>query len=234
MIMYHTKEVMNFNKPMTNFEPKPQPAREGGELTPIRFGELSVGSKFVYGGCWLVKTGDYVAESDSKRDKTTYLFFKKDVVKSNKRTGDVGFFYCPYIPGLPANGSLQPTDFKESRTKMVPKDDLFTATSVFVEKPKLQCEIIITPGFNIHQLKVVCSDGYRWETHFKGEMSGSWSTPIRLKNIELILKYDREEIQLYYEDKKVWYKEFYGWEGVTTCSINIRDMVLDSLKYKPN
>lgn len=82
--MYHTKEVLCFNEPITNLKSNHQPVREGVKLAPIRFGELGVGSQFVYGGCWLVKTGEYAAESDNKRGKIYYLFFKKDLVSGIK------------------------------------------------------------------------------------------------------------------------------------------------------
>lgn len=205
---------------MTNFEPKPQPAREDVELTPIRFGELGVGSKFVYGGCWLVKTGDYAAESDCRRGKTSYLFFKKDVVRGIKT-------FSEDYPLLHEKGAIRPTNFIEPRTKIVSKDDLFTATSDFVEKPKPQWEIIITPGFDIHRIEVVCNDGYRWENTFKGDLNGSWSIPIRLKGIVFTLMYDHEEIQLYFEDQKIWCKVFSSWVGINTCTILIKDVRLD-------
>lgn len=205
---------------MTNFEPKPQPAIVGVALAPIRFGELGVGSKFVYGGCWLVKTGDYAAESDRRRGKTSYLFFKKDVVKGIKT-------FSEDSPLLHENGATSPTNFIEPRTKIVSKDDLFTATSDFVEKPKPQCEIVISPGENDHRVEVRGDNGYRWERTFKGDISRSWSVPLLLKNNEITLMYDNEELELYFEGMMIWSKKFHGWAGVHTCTICIKDFRLE-------
>lgn len=103
--MYHNKEVINLTPAIQDIKPTddrqdftiegwvypdkpPEIKHTGIESSPIlskiRFGELEVGDRFVFNGCWLVKTGEYSAESDKKRGKANYLFFKKDVVKRIK------------------------------------------------------------------------------------------------------------------------------------------------------
>lgn len=229
--MYHNKEVIDLVPSIQNIAPvDEQNLTNESPISDIRFGELGVGDKFVFDRCWLVKTGEYAAESDRKCGKQRYLFFKKDVVKSNKRTGDAGFCNRPYTPLLHANGSLQPTDFIKCKTEIVSdlRDELFSATAPFVEKQKPKCEIVIIPGADSHRVKVRDETGYRWETSFKGDLNKSWSIPLRLKNIELSLMYRSEEMRLYFEGKKIWSKEFYDWNGVHDCTIIIKDMRLES------
>lgn len=228
--MYHNKEVIDLVPSIQNVAPvDEQDLTNESPLSDIRFGELGVGDKFFFNRCWLVKTGEYAAESDRKSGKQGYLFFKKDVVKSIKRTGDVGFCNCPCTILSHANGSSQPTDFIKYKTKMVydSKDDMFSATSPFVEKQKPKCEIVIIPGTDSHRVKVRDDNGYRWETSFKGDLNKSWTIPLRLKNIELSLMYRSEEIKIYFEGEKIWSKEFYDWNGVNDCTITIKDIRLE-------
>lgn len=115
-------------------------------------------------------------------------------------------------------GSLQPTNFIEPRVGYLD------------EKPRLQPKwnIIITPGFDIHRVEVVCDNGYRWEDVFTGNLDGYWRVPIRLKIITLDLVYDGGEIQLYFEGEKIWCKEFASWAGINTCTITIENVCLDN------
>ena len=197
-MIYHTKELVNLNSPIPGVTPEVESEREMPTLSKVRFGELEVGDRFVFDGSWLVKTGDYNAESDRKRGKTSYLFFKKDVVK-----------YEP--PGR-----------------------LKTMKNV-VDEDKPQCSIIITTGYEKHTIEVLEGDDYRWATTFKADLNECWSVPIRLKNLELTLKFDDDKLMLCYLDKNsantdlstIWERPFYGWNGVNTCTITIKNIVLE-------
>lgn len=81
--MYHTQEILNLEKPnqicsndsTPKFSNEPPTERK-------RFGEVAVGSLFVYCGITLRKTGDRTAKSSGKRDIREFIFGKGDVVGS--------------------------------------------------------------------------------------------------------------------------------------------------------
>lgn len=225
--MYHNKEIMNLVPKVQDIKTDddsqdftiegwlypgkpPEVKRTNVETSPIlskiRFGELGVGDKFVFDGSWLIKTGEYSAESDRKRGKKNYLFFKKDIVQSIK-----------FI-------SLSDNLIKEKYDLF---DGHFDTLQYLQDSEKPQCEIVITPGQDRHHVEVLGNDGYRWETTFKGNLNESWCLPLRLKHYEFVLMYDCKEIQIYAEEQKIWCKDFFSWDGVHTCSILIKDIRLE-------
>lgn len=227
--MYHTKELENLAPRIQNNEPPVAEKDPANDKTPtlskIRFGELEVGDRFVFDGCWLVKTGEYAAETDCKRGKRSYLFFKKDVVKEEKVL-------------LHEDGSVKPTKFLEPKSNRSGKHDLFGDHSEILKPwtdyapPKPQCEIVITPGdpanYKANLIEVTDKNGYYWTAYFEGAIGGSWSVPIKLWHyVQLTLMYDGQNLYLYYKDKEVWKKSFDSWAGVHCCTIVIRDVQIE-------
>lgn len=231
MNMYHNKEIMNSKLSIIGDLPESEAEREEPTLSKIRFGELEVGDKFVFDGCWLVKTSEYRAESDKKRGKNHFLFFKKDIVQ-HEYLGDICHDEIDNHLLLHENGSDQATKFFTPKTgRFADKYDLFDSHFDTIKRwqnsEKPQCEIVITPGKDRHHVEVLGNDGYRWETTFKCNLNESWYLPLRLKHYEFILMYDCKEIQLYAEEKKIWCKDFLSWDMVHTCSIRIKDIRLE-------
>lgn len=242
--MFHTKELLHLNLTVPSTKPEVELEKETTILSKIRFGELAVGSKFIFNGVWLVKTGEYNAESDRKRGKNFYLFFKKDIVLGSAcndeldthdlKHNEAAFFHCPYMPG----------DEDEKVTPSTPgkKYGLFDEYEglKYWEDPnkKSPCQIIITQDSGGNSVEVL-QDDYRWVTQLSFDLANpSWSVPILLKECELILAYHGRALMLSYVDKKtgtanvVWSQAFDGWEKTSTpqdiykCTITINNMQL--------
>lgn len=80
--MYHTQEVTQmFSSRVGSFKEDPQ-QNDTPSWIQMRFGEISIGSHFVYNGERLVKTGSFHAESATPHGKNDYMFGKGDLVKS--------------------------------------------------------------------------------------------------------------------------------------------------------
>lgn len=281
--MFHVKELLCIESPITNVVPEVEPEKETPILSNIRFGELAVGDKFVFAGNWLVKTGDYAAESDKKRDKITYLFFKKDIVKhkpeaeeyskdwtlvdgrwhhiakynfKNKMSYYVDGEKVESDPFSHVDGSTQPTNFVESKINEISnnsnkfikkledagikssfnrgKYDLFDEFEgikhLADSEKKPVCQIVITQDEKGNSVEVV-DDDYRSTSPLDVDLSQSWSTPISLKNHELILSHYDGQLMLYRVNKNksayiVWRRPFDGWTGVHKCTISIKDIKL--------
>ena len=208
--------------------------RETPTLSQIRFGELEVGDKFVFDGCWLVKTGEYQAESDKKRGKNHCLFFKKDMVQ-HEYLGDISHDEIDSHLQLHENGSEQSTKFVTPKTgRFDDKYDLFDDHLDTIERcqnsEKPRCQIVITPSLDRrHKIEVLEGEDYQWSTLMDADLSQPWTVPLRLKSIILIMIYDGNEIQLHHNSTKIWARCFkQGWAGIHTCTITIEDIRLNS------
>ena len=242
--MFHTEELLHLNLVVPTAEPKIEPEKETPILSKIRFGELAVGSKFIFNGIWLVKTGEYNAESDRKRGKNSYLFFKKDIVLGSVcndeldthdlKYNEAAFFHCPYMPGDEDKQVTPSTPGKKYGLF-----DEYEGLKYWADSNKKPpCQIIIIQDSKGNSVEVL-QDDYKWVTQLSFDLAEpSWSVPIRLKECELLLAYRSGMLMLSYVDKKtgtanvVWSQAFDGWEnsamtpGIYKCTITINDMQL--------
>lgn len=235
MNMYHNKEIMNSKLSIIVDLPESEAEREDPTLSKIRFGELEVGDKFVFDGCWLVKTSEYRAESDKKRGKNHFLFFKKDIVQ-HEYLGDICHDEIDNHLLLHENGSDQATKFFTPKTgRFSDKYDLFDDHHDMIEdvrEPSQNlCVIAITPKADgRHNIDVIENEGdYSWSTVLIGDLDLYWSVMIRLKKVTLNLVYGDNEIKLLHLDREVWSRRLEGgWSGINCCTITIKDIRLDS------
>lgn len=83
--MYHTNEILNMsNISLKENKYSNEQSVDVNKLITkkVRFGELDIGNIFVFNGKIIKKTGDLTAESDVKRGKQQFVFFKNNLVKS--------------------------------------------------------------------------------------------------------------------------------------------------------
>lgn len=104
--MYHTQEILNLSNSLEGLGLSAPQDLQINELTTkrARFGDLNIGDLLVFDGKVIKKTGDLTAETNTKTGKQSFIFFKKDLVKSvvnQDRAKEAGFYYCPYIPNFP-------------------------------------------------------------------------------------------------------------------------------------
>lgn len=95
--MYHTQEVIGLNtgfRLSTSSEGAPDSNVEFN-YQKIRFGELEIGGLFVFHGEELIKTGDYSATNARMRNRSEFLFFKRDLV-SVKATDSDDEIHVPF------------------------------------------------------------------------------------------------------------------------------------------
>ena len=95
--MYHTQEVIGLNSDFRLSTSSESATDSNVEFNyqKIRFGELEIGSQFNYHGEELIKTGDYSATNNRMRNRSEFLFFKKDLV-SVKATDSDDEIHVPF------------------------------------------------------------------------------------------------------------------------------------------
>lgn len=123
--MYHTQEILNLSNSLEGLGLSAPQDFQINELTTkrARFGDLNIGDLLIFDGKVIKKTGDLTAETNTKTGKQSFIFFKKDLVKSvvdkdQDHAKEAGFYYCPYIPNFPTGfyhgksdeNSLSPID----------------------------------------------------------------------------------------------------------------------------
>lgn len=119
--MYHTQEVIGLNTDVRVNSPSEAVVNSSDESSfhKIRFGELSIGDKFVFHDENLVKTGEYSATHDRLRNRSYFLFFKKDLV-TVKDSDEVS---------LPFDFSSDPKSTKLIESFIESLDDSSTSTT---------------------------------------------------------------------------------------------------------
>lgn len=79
--MYHTNEILNLESSFTNEQPISISMTDLIPTVKARFADIEVGEKFIFCGNHLIKTGALTAKTVGKRNITTFILSKGDVIK---------------------------------------------------------------------------------------------------------------------------------------------------------
>lgn len=243
MNMYHNKEIMNSMLSIIVGLPESEAEREKPILSKIRFGELEVGDKFVFDGCWLVKTSEYRAESDKKRGKNHFLFFKKHIVQ-HEYLGDSCHDEADSHLLLHENGSDQATKFFTPKTgRFADKYDLFDDhhDMIKVQRPEsklcLLCNsdacknaskwVIVIQSRPESILTIRENDVIVSSQDILSDIHGFWDAKVKIMGFDMVLTYDgKQRFTLSYNDEMVWSSPFnHSWDYVECCVISINNEI---------
>lgn len=200
-MMYHIKELMNPNSAIPDIASEVEAEREMPILSKIRFGELEVGDKFVFDGFWLVKTSEYHAESDKKRGKSHYLFFKKDVVR-----------YKPLKEKLSNEMSRVSSDqLTKSPCEIVINAD--TRHVEVWEGEDYMWWTTIDGDLNRSWSVPICLRNLNLTLMYSGN--------------KIMLGF-LDEKSIHSDMTIIWERPFDGWDGIHNCTITIKDIKIES------
>lgn len=218
------KDIMSSFPTFNKTEPKYVGQDKNYDSKPMLFKEVVEGDHFMYAGEMLTKTGLRTAQSFRKRNIKQFIFNPGDLIHKTfiasdpLKADEAAMFYCPYIPAYDEIDAPNTGDIKDHNP--------------LAEFKKPQCEIIIYT--DTHNVEVWEGKDYKWETTIAGDLNKPWSVPICLKAINLILRYNGNEIQLCYDNfatqqiETIWSSPYeQGWIGVSNLIISIKDIKLN-------